>query len=172
MVGNHERLNPLDDPEGPDVFEYPESQEEEPPFDLFDDYQETEQKPLLPHQLAFRNFVRLNRIDPAAFTSTSMFNYDLITPEANSLAGHLLSTSPSVKSAPDITTQIESRHAISPALPQDPFAQTSMPLAAQQERYARIESISHLIVAHLDKGDITEQSLNNFLRKNLTTQFQ
>ena len=167
MVGNNERLNPLDDPEGPDFFEIPESQEDEPPFDLFDDYHEDEQKPLLPHQLAFRNFVRQHRIDPAAFTSNSMFNYDVIKSD-----GQILSTSPSAKDVQDCSMHIANSHAVSPAFPQDPFAMTSMPSAAQQERYARIASISHLIVAHLDNGDITEQSLNNFLRKNLTTQFQ
>ena len=165
MVRNHERVNPLDDPEGPDDLEFPESQEAEPPFDLFDDYQENEQKLLLPHQLAFRNFVRQNRIDPAAFTSNSMFNYDLIKPA-------ILSTSPSVQSAPEIPTQTVAMHTAPPVLPQDPFAHTVMPLAAQQERYDRLKCISPLIVAHLSKGDMSEQGLNTFLRKNVATQYQ
>ena len=167
MAGNNERLNPLDDPEGFDFFDCPESQDEEPPIDLFADYQEEEQKPLLPHQLAFRNFVRLNRIDPAAFTSNSMFNYDLIKHE-----GDILSTSPSVQAGPEVLTHTVTMHDLPQASHQDPFAHIVMPPAAQQERYDRLRCISPLIVAHLDKGDISEQGLNIFMRRNFEIQYQ
>ena len=163
MARNHERLNPLDDPEGPDDFDFPESQESEPPFDLFDDYQE--ENTLLPHQIAFRQFVKQNRIDPAAFTDTSMFNYELIK------SVECLSTA-SVNSAPVISTQTELLSTAPVVSIQDPFTQTCMPLEAQQERNDRLRSISPLILAHLCNGDISEQNLNIFLRNFSSVQFQ
>ena len=96
-----------------------------------------------------------------------MFNYDVIRKD-----GPILSTSPIADPLQDCPPHSDNyQEAAIPAY-QDPFAMTVMPSAAQQERRERIANISQLIAAHLDNGDITEQDLNNFLRKNQTRQFQ
>ena len=165
MAEDHERLNPLDDPEGFDDFA--ESQEPEPPFDLFDDSQE--ENILLPHQLAFRQFVNQHRIDPAAFTDTSMFRYDLIRP----VNTHSADTVVSVPQAQtDHRNEVLSTSPFFEMQTQATFSQTGMPDRAQQERVDRLRSISPLILAHLNNGDITEQNLNSFLRKVNTMQYQ
>jgi len=173
--GNHVgpyKINPLDDPDGLD-FDYldePESYadlEEPPPFDLFADDQAVAHKQLLPHQISFREFVKKHRLDPAAFTGTSMFDYDVIRSY-----GQVLSTTPNVQEDQESSLPKDCSHDLSPACPQDPFTMTSMPKAVQIDRHARIASISHNLVAHLENGDISEQSLNNFLRRNPTMQLQ
>ena len=165
-------INPLDDPDGPDFdcLDFPESQEdqgESPPFDLFQEDQEKDKEKLQPHQIAFREFVKRHRIDSAAFTSTSMFNYELIKS-----CGPILSTSPNVPPATDSHSSVTSPPSSNPISYQEPFAQTEMPINAQQARQERLKKISHLIAAHSENGDISEHALNSFLRKNPNIQLQ
>jgi hypothetical protein len=164
VVGNSERLNPLDDPEGSVDFDFHESQECDLSPDLFDEFQ-VENTPL-PHQVAFRQFVQQHRIDPAAFTNNSMFNYNVFETIGVQAVPHVIENV-NVQAAEVLSTA-----PISIVSTQDTFSLTAMPEDAQRERADRLRSISPLILAHLNNGDISEQGLNTFLRRINNVQFQ